>query len=149
MRRLRSKLVAVTMLFVAVACVSEGRSVEVHDQPKSLWVNCEEFYYENEDTLSMRDIAIVLRYDRGEVADSVALNVMTISPDSMAAEEHFTLHIPRIREVRPQQQTFLYRRNVVLGRKGQYEFRLTPDTAVEGISSIGIMVGEPTPTKVE
>lgn len=142
MRRLRSKLVAVTMLFVAVACVSEGRSVEVHDQPKSLWVNCEEFYYENEDTLSMRDIAIVLRYDRGEVADSVALNVMTISPDSMIVDEPFVLHIPRLGDMRPAEQTFLYRRNVVLNCPGRYLFRLRPTGVAEGINSVGIVVNE-------
>ena len=113
MRRFRSLLVAIAILFVAVACVSEGRSVEVHDQSKSLWASSEEFYYENEDTLSMRDIAIVLRYDRGEVADSVALNIMTISPDSMIVDEPFVLHVPRLGDLRPAEQTFLYRRNVV------------------------------------
>ena len=142
MRRFRSLLVAIAILFVAVACVSEGRSVEVHDQPKSLWASSEEFYYENEDTLSMRDISIVLRYDRGEVADSVALNIMTISPDSMIVDEPFVLHVPRLGDLRPAEQTFLYRRNVVLSRPGRYLFRLRPTGVVEGVSSVGIVVNE-------
>ena len=142
MRRFRSLLVTIAILFVAVACVSEGRSVEVHDQSKSLWASSEEFYYENEDTLSMRDIAIVLRYDRGEVADSVALNIMTISPDSMIVDEPFVLHVPRLGDLRPAEQTFLYRRNVVLSRPGRYLFRLRPTGVVEGVSSVGIVVNE-------
>lgn len=142
-------VVLVAMAAMVVSCKESQHNVDMHDVIPSAWSAPEAFIYENEDSLTKRDISIVVRYGTGYVADSVNMRILTISPDSMAAEEHFTLHIPRIREVRPQQQTFLYRRNVVLGRKGQYEFRLTPDTAVEGISSIGIMVGEPTPTKVE
>ena len=145
MRRLRSKLVAVTMLFVAVACVSEGRSVEVHDQPKSLWVNCEEFYYENEDTLTMRDMSIVVRYGAGYVADSVALRILSVSPDSMVFEEPFTLHIPHLADMRPEEQTFVYRRNVTLRNKGDYRFRLTPVEPVEGIAAVGVVISENNP----
>ncbi len=138
-------VVMVAIATVVVSCNDVQHSVAMHDVTTSAWSTPESFTYENEDSLSQRDLAIVVRYGTGYVADSVDMRILTISPDSMVVEEPFTLHIPRIREVRPQEQTFLYRRNVVLGRKGQYEFRLTPDTVYEGISSIGIMVGEPTP----
>jgi hypothetical protein len=148
MRRL-IYVVVVAVAMVVVSCKETQHSVKMHDMETSAWGAVEEFVYDNSDSLSKRDLSIVVRYGSGYVADSVNVRVLTISPDSMAVEEPFTLRIPRIKEVRPMEQTFLYRRNVVLGRKGEYRFRITPDTLVEGISSVGIMVGEPEPKQVE
>ena len=148
MRRL-IYVVVVAMAMVVVSCKETQHSVKMHDMETSAWGAVEEFVYDNSDSLSKRDLSIVVRYGSGYVADSVNVRVLTISPDSMVVEEPFTLRIPRIKEVRPMEQTFLYRRNVVLGRKGEYRFRITPDTLVEGISSVGIMVGEPEPKQVE
>lgn len=132
----------VVVAFVVASCQEEGRKVDMHDMETNAWEAAEEFVYDNSDSLAKRDISVVVRYGNGYVADSVALSILTISPDSMVVEEPFTLHIPRIRAVRPEEQTFLYRSNVVLSRKGEYRFRLTPDTLVEGIASVGIIVEE-------
>ena len=140
------RLIYVAMMViaaVATSCNQPNHKVEMHDMEACVWSTAEEFVYNNSDSLSQRDISIVVRYGNDYVADSVAMHILTISPDSMVVEEPFTLRIPRIKEVRPEEQTFIYRRNVVLSRKGEYHFRLTPDSLVEGISSIGIMVGEP------
>ncbi len=140
------RLIYVAMMVitaVATSCNQPNHKVEMHDMEACVWSTAEEFVYNNSDSLSQRDISIVVRYGNDYVADSVAIHILTISPDSMVVEEPFTLRIPRIKEVRPEEQTFIYRRNVVLSRKGEYHFRLTPDSLVEGISSIGIMVGEP------
>ena len=140
------RLIYVAMLVIAAlftSCNQPNHKVEMHDMEECVWATAEEFVYNNSDSLSQRDISIVVRYGSDYVADSVAMHILTISPDSMVVEEPFTLRIPRIKEVRPEEQTFIYRRNVVLSRKGEYHFRLTPDSLVEGISSIGIMVGEP------
>ena len=127
---------------IVMACGDVGRSVEVHDVPQSRWYSAEEFYYENEDTLKMRDMSIVVRYGAGYVADSVALRILSVSPDSMVFEEPFTLHIPHLADMYPEEHTFVYRNNVVLRRKGDYIFRLTPDNPVEGIAAVGIVVSE-------
>lgn len=140
------RLIYVAMIIIAAivtSCNQTNHKVEMHDMEACVWSTAEEFVYNNSDSLSQRDISIVVRYGNDYVADSVAMHILTISPDSMVVEEPFTLRIPRIKEVRPEEQTFIYRRNVVLSRKGEYHFRLTPDSLVEGISSIGIMVGEP------
>lgn len=140
------RLIYVAMMVIAAlftSCNQPNHKVEMHDMEECVWATAEEFVYNNSDSLSQRDISIVVRYGSDYVADSVAMHILTISPDSMVVEEPFTLRIPRIKEVRPEEQTFIYRRNVVLNRKGEYHFRLTPDSLVEGISSIGIMVGEP------
>ena len=140
-------IVAVAM--VAMSCKQTQHSVKMRDVETSAWSAPEEFVYDNADSLIKRDLSVVVRYGTGYVADSVNMRILTISPDSMVVEEPFTLHIPRIKEVRPMEQTFLYRRNMVLGLKGEYRFRITPDTIVEGISAIGIMVCEPESEQVE
>lgn len=139
------RLIFTTLVAIAtimVSCNEKPHSIEMHDMESHVWSTTEEFTFDNGDSLAKRDLSIVVRYGSGYVADSVALHILTISPDSMVVKEPFTLHIPRIREVRPEEQTFLYRRNVVFSRKGEYQFRIIPDTAVEGISSIGIIVSE-------
>ena len=78
----------------------------------------------------------------GYVADSVVLNILCISPDSLVVEESFTLHIPHLSDMRPEVQHFPYRSNVVLAKRGRYHFRLRPQEVVEGISSVGLMISE-------
>ncbi|MBQ2239518.1 MAG: hypothetical protein II322_01735 [Alistipes sp.] len=135
-------LAIVALSALCVACNEPQHSIEMHDMDEAVWSNAEEFTYDNQDSLSKRDISIVVRYGSDYVADSVSLRILAISPDSLVTEEPFTLRIPRIKEVRPEEQTFLYRKDVVLGRCGEYTFRITPDTLVEGISSVGLMIDE-------
>ena len=135
-------LAIVAFASLMVACNEQSHTIEMHDMAKSVWSTAEEYHYDNADSLSKRDISIVVRYGADYVADSVNLRILAISPDSMVTEERFTLRIPRIKEVRPEEQTFLYRKDVVLGRCGEYTFRITPDTLIEGISSVGLMIGE-------
>ena len=125
---------------VAAACTQQGRSVEMRDTEREVWSTVEEFYYDNVDTLSHRDISIVVRYGCGYVADSVAMSIISVSPDSLVLEEPFTLRIPRLGDMRPAEHTFLYRRNVLLAREGRYLFRLKPEATTEGISSIGLLI---------
>lgn len=120
----------------------KGRSVEVSDTENDRWSTVEEFYYDNVDTLTRRDISIVVRYGHGYTADSVAISILSISPDSMVLEEPFTLRIPRLGDMRPAEHTFLYRRNVLLSKEGRYTFRLKPDAVVEGIGSVGLVISE-------
>ena len=139
-------LVAVIVATVMVACGNTGHTVAVEDVESRVWSEPMDFYYDNSDTLSLRDVSIVVRYEGKEVADSVAMDILTVSPDSLVYEEPFTLHIPRLADMRPEEHTFLYRRRVLLSRPGRYLFRLTPNAPAEGVSSIGIVVGDNTKT---
>ena len=140
-RALRAILVVVAVA-LATACNTTPRTVVVSDPTGSVWSSAEEFRYTNRDSLLKRDIKIVVRYDRGYDADSIAMRVLTISPDSLLLDEPFVLRVPRLSDLRPEEQTFLYRSNVQLKHKGEYLFRLTPETAVEGIASVGIVIEE-------
>ena len=132
----------VVVAIVMLACGNTQRSVEMHNPARGCWAEYEDFYYDNIDTLGKRDIAIAVRYNNGYVADSVALSILCVSPDSLVSEEPFTIHIPNLADMRPEVQTFPYRRNVVLGTKGRYLFRLRPDNAIEGISSVGLVISD-------
>ena len=140
-KALRYILLAIVSI-VMVACGNTTRTVVMHDNERSSWAEYEDFYYDNSDTLGRRDIAIVVRYSKGYVADSVALSILCVSPDSLVSEEPFTIHIPHLADMRPEVQTFPYRRNVVLSSKGRYLFRLRPDTAIEGITSVGLSISD-------
>ncbi len=142
MGRLLKYIPLVVIAVVMLACGTPQRSVEMHNPAHSCWAEYEDFYYDNTDTLGKRDIAIAVRYNNGYVADSVALSILCVSPDSLVSEEPFTIHIPHLADMRPEVQTFPYRRNVILGTKGRYLFRLRPDNAIEGISSVGIVISD-------
>lgn len=142
MRSIIRHILLLAVVSVAVACNTTPRTVEVIDHEGSVWSSAEEIYYTNQDSLLKRDIKIVVRYDRTYKADSIALRVLTVAPDSMVLEEPFVLRVPRLSDLRPEEQTFVYRSNVVLKHKGDYLFRLTPETAVEGIASVGLIIEE-------
>lgn len=142
MRSIIRHILLLAVVAVAVACNTTPRTVEMQDHEGSVWSSAEEIYYTNQDSLLKRDIKIVVRYDRNYKADSIALKVLTVSPDSLVLEEPFVLRIPRLSDLRPEEQIFVYRSNVVLKHKGDYLFRLTPETPVEGIASIGLIIEE-------
>lgn len=142
MRSIIRHILLLAVMAVAVACNTTPRTVEVIDHEGSVWSSAEEIYYTNQDSLLKRDIKIVVRYDRTYKADSIALRVLTVAPDSMVLEEPFVLRVPRLSDLRPEEQIFVYRSNVVLKHKGDYLFRLTPETAVEGIASVGLIIEE-------
>lgn len=143
MKRLRSTILCSLIALCFVACGgAASHSVEMHDNWGSVWEEAEEFVYDNSDTLLRRNISINVRYDGDYVAESVPIKILTISPDSMVLEEDFTLHIPHLADMRPDEHTFIYRSQVLLKRRGEYRFRLTPMEPVEGIASVGIIVDE-------
>jgi hypothetical protein len=138
---LRYTLLAIVGV-VMVACGNTQRTVVMHDNEHNSWDDYEDFYYDNSDTLGKRDIDIVVRYGKGYTADSVSMSILCVSPDSLVCEEPFTIHIPHLADMRPEVQTFPYRHNVVLSNKGRYLFRLRPDCAIEGITSVGLAISE-------
>lgn len=140
--RIARWLLAVAAPLVVACGGGDKRHAEVHDIEGEVWDHTEEFVYSNNDSLMRRDISIVVRYDMDYVADSVPLRILTISPDSLLYEEPFTLHIPHLADMYPEEQSFVYRRDVVLQRKGDYRFRITPESPVEGIMAVGMVVSD-------
>ncbi len=137
-----SYILTLLLAVLVVACGSGNHTIEMHDTESKVWSEAEDFTYENSDTLYRRNISITVRYDGDYVASEVPMKILTISPDSMVLEEDFTLRIPHLADMRPEEHTFVYRTGVVLKRSGEYHFRLTPMMPVQGIASVGIIVDE-------
>lgn len=135
-------LVLGLITLMMVGCGSEERTVEVHDTEAKIWSESENFKYDNTDTLHRRQILITVRYDGDYVEEEVPMTILTVSPDSMVLEEKFTLRIPQLADMRPEEHTFTYRNNVLLKRKGTYHFRLTPELPAEGIAAVGLIIDE-------
>lgn len=135
-------LIASLITLMMVGCGGSERTVEMHDTEAKTWSQCEKFRYENSDTLHRRKILITVRYDGEYVEEQVPMKILTVSPDSMVLEESFTLRIPQLADMRPDEHTFVYRNNVLLKRKGTYHFRLTPEKPAKGIAAVGIIVDE-------
>ena len=135
-------LVLGLITLVMVGCGSEERTVQMHDTEAKVWSESESFRYDNSDTLHRRKILISVRYDGDYVEAEVPMKILTVSPDSMVLEEQFTLRIPQLADMRPDEHTFIYRNNVLLKRKGTYHFRLTPEHPAKGIAAVGIIVDE-------
>lgn len=135
-------LVLGLITLMMMGCGSEERTVEVHDTEAKIWSESENFKYDNTDTLHRRQILITVRYDGDYVEKEVPMTILTVSPDSMVLEEKFTLRIPQLADMRPEEHTFTYRNNVLLKRKGTYHFRLTPELPAEGIAAVGLIIDE-------
>ena len=135
-------LVLSLITLMMTSCGSEERTVQMHDTEAKTWSKSEKFKYENSDTLHRRKILITVRYDGDYVEEQVPMKILTVSPDSMVLEEKFTLRIPQLADMRPEEHTFTYRNNVLLKRKGTYHFRLTPELPAEGIAAVGLIIDE-------
>ena len=135
-------LIASLITLMMVGGGGSARTVEMHDTEAKTWSQCEKFRYENSDTLHRRKILITVRYDGEYVEKEVPVTILTVSPDSMVLEESFTIRIPQLADMRPDEHTFVYRNNVLLKRKGTYHFRLTPEKPAKGIAAVGIIVDE-------
>lgn len=124
------------------ACGSHGTTVEMNDMAGWRWSQAEDFTLANDDTLSLRDLSIVLRYNREFDADSIVVDITTLSPDSLRLDERFTLHVPPTDEVRPVERIFPYRRNARLMRQGIYRFTVSPVGEITGVESVGLMTDD-------
>lgn len=137
--------------FMAAVCVSlSGGCLSPHDaamvdvDPRA-WTEGACVTFENSDTLSSRDLYLVLRYarQRGGAGDTLRLEVEIQAPDSSCYAEQVAVPLPasgRAAALRPQLRQ-LYRRAVVLGRRGVYRITLTPASPVRGVEAAGIDFG--------
>ena len=67
------RLIYVAMIIIAAivtSCNQTNHKVEMHDMEACVWSTAEEFVYNNSDSLSQRDISIVVRYGSDYVNSS-------------------------------------------------------------------------------
>ena len=95
--------------------------------------------FDNSDTLSPRDISIILHHDSKTAPDSVTLFISAVSPDSICRRDTVTVHIgrnPLSNDIRPTVQTILPA--TTLPETGTYLFEIAPSEPTRGIWGAGL-----------
>lgn len=106
------------------------------------WTEPVTFVIDNDDTLSLRRISFVVRYNTDFRADVVCLDVNAIQPDAASFSEQFNIYPlhPYSPSAVSATETILYRDNSLLRRCGNYLFTITPLHPVCGIEAVGINI---------
>ncbi len=126
---------------LAAGCGMTGQAVVVDVDPRG-WTQAAELAVENDDTLSLRDIALFVRCNVRFVEDSLTLRIATLTPDSLRCEE--TLRLGPAPERLPSavrgEILTPYRLRVRLPRSGSYRWQVAPTRPVAGIEAVGIRI---------
>ena len=85
-------IIAIAGLLVT-SCLSPHQTV-VTDTGGGTWSESAEIEIPNADTVTPRDLYIVVRYNDSFRDDTLRLTIRTISPDSLVFEESYTLGLP-------------------------------------------------------
>ena len=134
---LRSIIAIAGML--VTSCLSPHQTV-VTDTGGGTWSESAEIEIPNADTVTPRDLYIVVRYNDSFRDDTLRLTIRTISPDSLVFEESYTLGLPPRRHpaALAEEASVTYRRHVIFPDRGIYRMALTPAMPVRGVEAIGL-----------
>lgn len=124
-----------------MGCLSPHGAV-VADVGMGEWRDTVHLTISNDDTLLRRTVNLILRYDTYFKSDTLPLELIFRSPDSLRLTECVTFRIPRKHEPasRTHEVEIPYRTGVVLGRRGNYMLSVVPREPVEGILTVGINI---------
>ncbi|MBR3775393.1 MAG: hypothetical protein IKL12_04720 [Alistipes sp.] len=97
--------------------------------------------YNNTDTTPLRDLNVTLHINRHFTASDIALEITTLTPDSLRYTESITLPIEA---EWPGNNTMAidvelpYRRDVHFSHEGEYSIILRPLQSLQGVEAAGI-----------
>lgn len=123
------------------ACRTPHRSAAVDVDLKE-WNTDAEVVIGNDDTLSLCDIALFLRYNDHFKDDTLTLRIEVRTPDSLRCAEWLRMAVIRHRKPAAlrSQAVAEYRRQAVLPHCGDYRFTIAPVRPVEGVEAVGVYV---------
>ena len=138
---LRTAAVAIIAMLVFVQCRTEQSAVAMDDVSIDGWDNPITVAYTNTDQDALCDLGVTLHINRRFATDSVALEITTLTPDSLRYSEVVTL--PAKAEWPSKQPTTMdiaipYRHDVRLMHEGEYHIILRPLQSIEGVEAAGI-----------
>lgn len=135
----RIGIITLITMFLLSACIAPQSAYMASVDARS-WHSAEMVTYINSDTLTLRDLNIVLRHNSNFKESVLPLKIVITTPDARYFEE--------IREVQLQPKSSTsavattnsipYRTNVLLAQKGCYIFSFEPLTEIRGVESIGV-----------
>ncbi len=114
----------VTMVGVDVRSWSEGATLTV----------------ENNDTLSLRNLNIAVRYNNNFKATELPLKIAILAPDSSRYEEIISLPLrrPTTALAVATTESLPYRSKVQLSQRGSYHISFEPLSKICGVEAIGV-----------
>ena len=138
---LRRGSIATLLAVMLVACVAPQRSF-VRDVVGGTWSKAVEVTFDNEDTVSLRRLSVVVRYNSRFAAASLPVVMRVTAPDARYFDDSVMLYFTRpytaasvsAAEVIP------YREHSRLSLSGRYTFRITPTCAASGIEAVGVEI---------
>ena len=137
--RMVSRIVAIVLAIAMCSCLAPQNAQMVGVDMRS-WSDTASIYYDNSDTLSLRNINIALRYNDNYKLTTLPLKIAITTPDARHFEEvvSFSLQHPRTALTVATTESLPYRADVLLNQKGRYTFSFEPQSAVRGVEAIGI-----------
>ena len=138
---LRTAAMAIIAMLVFVQCRTEQSAVAMGDVSIDGWDNPITVTYKNTEADRLCDLGVTLHINRRYATDSVALEITTLTPDSLRYSEVVTL--PAKAEWPSKQSTTMdiaipYRHDVRLMHEGEYYIILRPLQSIEGVEAAGI-----------
>ena len=138
LRRVLMALMAVTMF---TQCRVAESSVAMRDVSIDGWTEPVTVSYNNTDPTSLRDLNVTLHINRHFTASDIALEITTLTPDSLRYTESITLPV---QTKWPSNNTMAidvelpYRRDVHFSHEGEYSIILRPLQNLQGVEAAGI-----------
>lgn len=106
------------------------------------WDSAKSISYDNNDTLTLRNLNIALRYNEDFKLATLPLKIAVTTPDARYFEEIVELQLqhPRTALSVATTESLPYRADVILSQKGAYTFSFEPQSVVRGVEAIGIEI---------
>ncbi len=147
---MKRAIVAAAVAVIAAGCMARIDSVVASVNPAG-WSSGEgkTVVYTNDDTVSLRTLKIVLRYDKRFAGRDLRLGITVLTPDSLRAEERIEIAVPSRRgDVSRDSETVEpFRMHARLSALGDYRFDISPVNGVEGVTAVGIEISKEEPTE--
>lgn len=137
MRQFLSLLIAICF----VGCVIENVPTMTDVCPVE-WDNTESVIFDNIDSVSLRDIAVVVQFNSQFKADTFSLKIKITTPDSVQFEEVIRMQKSRKHGSSLVSNEFVvpYRKDVLFRHIGKYRVEFSPFIKIEGVEAVGVVV---------
>ena len=141
--RVGARIVATMVAIAMCSCLAPQNSLMVGVDMRS-WSGTESLTYENSDTITLRNLAIALRYNDNFNQSILPLKIGVTTPDARYFEESVELHLqhPSTALSVATTECVPYRESVQLSQKGCYTFTFEPQSEVRGVEAVGIKFRE-------
>lgn len=140
------RFLVIVVALLALSCGRVGSTlfVDMHSVDLHCWSKPVTILYQNSDTLSLRDIAVALRYNDNFEGDTLSVVIQTSLPDVHQFREKVVLRLKReyTASAVTSSESVPYRSSSLLGEDGYYMFTITPCRAVEGVEAVGIEISD-------